>query len=253
MVDEAPTAGDAAPSRIDRRTLLTTGAATAIVGAGLGAGAVALLRSPGRGPTLWTRPDHSGSQPVGGLHLQFGSDASTEVVVSWHTTDPVRNPRVMVGTPTSGFGRVAQAETRTYRDAKSKTEVRVHHARLDNLTPDIDYVYAAVHDGTNPELGTIRTAPSGRYPLCFTSFGDQATPTLGRRSRDQLPQRQPGVTGGRGHHRRHRTHCPALQPRQRRPVLREPRPRSHPHLVGLVRQQHPLRALPAMDAGGGKP
>ncbi len=160
--------------------LLTTGAATTIVGAGLGAGAVALFGSPGRGPSLWTRPDRSGAQPVGGLHLQFGRDASTEVVVSWHTTDPVSNPRVMVGTSTAGFGRTVPAETRTYRDAKSNTEVRVHHARLDNLAPDTDYVYAAVHDGTNPELGTVRTAPSGRNPLRFTSFGDQATPTLGR-------------------------------------------------------------------------
>jgi 3',5'-cyclic AMP phosphodiesterase CpdA len=168
------------PSGIRRRTLLTTGAAAAIVGAGVGAAGVALLGTPGRGPSLWTRPDQSGAQPVGGLHLQFGKDASTEVVVSWHTTDPVRNPRVMVGTPTSGFGRVVQAETRTYRDAKSKTEVRVNHAVIDNLVPDADYVYAAVHDGTNPELGTIRTAPSGRNPFRFTSFGDQATPTLGR-------------------------------------------------------------------------
>jgi hypothetical protein len=167
-------------SGVSRRTLLATGTAAAIVGAGVGAGGIALLRSPGSGPTLWTQPRQSGAQAVGGLHLQFGKDAATEVVVSWHTTDAVRNPRVMLGTPTSGFGRVVQAETRTYRDAKSKTEVRVNHARLDNLIPDTDYVYAAVHDGTSPELGTVRTAPSGRNPLRFTSFGDQATPTLGR-------------------------------------------------------------------------
>jgi 3',5'-cyclic AMP phosphodiesterase CpdA len=181
MVEEPqPSAAETPPSGISRRRLLTTGAATTLVGAGLGAGGVALLGSPGHGPSLWTQPNQSGAQPVGGLHLQFGKDASTEVVVSWHTTDPVHNPRVMLGTPTSGFGRTVQAETRTYRDAKSNTEVRVHHARLDSLSPDTDYVYAAVHDGTNPELGTVRTAPSGRSPLRFTSFGDQATPTLGR-------------------------------------------------------------------------
>ncbi|MGC1737889.1 purple acid phosphatase family protein [Mycobacterium sp.] len=181
MVEEPQPADDgAAASVISRRRLLVTGAAATIVGAGLGAGGVALLGSPGSGPSLWTRPDQSGAQPVGGLHLQFGKDASAEVVVSWHTTDPVHHPRVMLGTSTSGFGRTVPADTRTYRDAKSKTEVRVHHARLDNLAPDTDYVYAAVHDGTNAELGTVRTAPSGRNPLRFTSFGDQATPTLGR-------------------------------------------------------------------------
>src|SRR6202042_1477755 len=171
MVEEPQPSADESPAAgISRRQLLTTGAATTLVGAGLGAGGVALLGSPGHGPSLWTQPNQSGAQPVGGLHLQFGKDAATEVVVSWHTTDPVRNPRVMMGTPTSGFGRVVQAETRTYRDAKSKTEVRVNHARLDNLAADTDYVYAAVHDGTNPEVGTIRTAPSGRKPLRFTSF-----------------------------------------------------------------------------------
>ena len=181
MVEEAlPSADEAPPSGISRRRLLTTGAATTLVGAGLGAGGVALLGSPGHGPSLWTQPNQSGAQPVGGLHLQFGKDASTEVVVSWHTTDPVHNPRVMMGTPTAGFGRTVQAETRTYRDAKSNTEVRVHHARLDNMAPDTDYVYAAVHDGTNPEVGTVRTAPSGRKPLRFTSFGDQAIPTQGQ-------------------------------------------------------------------------
>ncbi|WIM88538.1 fibronectin type III domain-containing protein [Candidatus Mycobacterium wuenschmannii] len=179
MVDESPRQ-DTSPPRITRRTLLTTGAATTLLGAGLGAGGVALLGTPGRAPSLWSQPTRSGAQPVGGLHLQFGRDASSEVVVSWHTTDAVSNPRVMAGTSTGGFGRTVTAETRTYRDAKSKTEVRVHHARLDNLAPDTDYVYAAVHDGTNPELGTVRTAPSGRSPLRFTSFGDQATPTLGR-------------------------------------------------------------------------
>jgi Purple acid Phosphatase, N-terminal domain/Calcineurin-like phosphoesterase len=178
--EPSPTSNAGPAPGISRRTLLATGAATTIVGAGLGAGAAALFGSPGHGPSLWTRPDRAGAQPVGGLHLQFGRDASSEVVVSWHTTDPVSNPRVMAGTSTAGFGRTVPAETRTYRDAKSRTEVRVHHARLDHLTPDTDYVYAAVHDGTDPELGTVRTAPSGRSPLRFTSFGDQATPTLGR-------------------------------------------------------------------------
>src|SRR6201992_1234572 len=110
------------PSGISRRALLTTGATAAIVGAGAGAAGVALLGSPGRGPSLWSRPDQSGAQPVGGLHLQFGKDASTEVVVSWHTTDPVHDPRVMMGTATSGFGQTVQAETRTYRAPKANTE-----------------------------------------------------------------------------------------------------------------------------------
>ncbi len=168
------------PSRpgVSRRGLLTTGTAV-LAGAGIGGGA-AWVWSHRRGPDVWHQPDRNGAPPVAGLHLQFGKDAATEVVVSWQTTDAVRNPRVMLGTPTSGLGRTVAAETRTYRDAKSNNEVRVNHARLTNLTPDTDYVYAAVHDGASPEAGTVRTAPSGRKPLRFTSFGDQGTPTLGR-------------------------------------------------------------------------
>jgi hypothetical protein len=171
--------GDDPPGKgVSRRSLLTTGAVSAVLGAGVGAAGAALVWSHPRGPAVWHQPDRNGAPPVGGLHLQFGMNASNEIVVSWHTTEAVRNPRVMLGTPTSGFGSVVAAETRTYRDAKSNTEVRVNHARLTNLTPDTDYVYAAVHDGTTPELGTVRTAPTGRKPLRFTSFGDQSTPTL---------------------------------------------------------------------------
>ncbi len=165
------------PSGITRRRLLTTGAASLTLGAGVGGGA-ALVWSHPHGPGVWYQPDRTGAPPVGGLHLQFGKNAGTEVVVSWHTTEAVGNPRVMLGTPAGGFGRTVAAETRTYRDAKSNTEVRVNHAHVTNLTPDTDYVYAAVHDGTTPELGTVRTAPSGRKPLRFTSFGDQSTPNL---------------------------------------------------------------------------
>jgi hypothetical protein len=119
-----------------------------------------------------------GAPEVGGLHLQYGADASTEVVVSWHTVTAVRNPRVILGTPDDGFGRIVAADTVAYRDAVSHTEVRVHHARFVDLAPDTDYVYAAFHDGAGPEYGTVRTAPRGRSALRFTSFGDQSTPTL---------------------------------------------------------------------------
>jgi len=115
---------------------------------------------------------------IGGLHLQYGADSSTEVVVSWHTTAAVRNPRVILGTPEDGFGRIVAADTVAYRDAASLREVRVHHARVADLAPDTEYVYGAFHDGTGPEYGTVRTAPRGRAPLRFTSFGDQSTPTL---------------------------------------------------------------------------
>jgi hypothetical protein len=160
--------------RISRRGLL--GGAAGLGGAvALGVPGVAACAPT---PPAWQRPGRAGAPPVAGLHLQFGADASGEVVVSWHTSASVGNPRVMLGSPNGGFGRTATADTQTYRDGLSGTEVQIHHARLTGLTPDTGYLYAAVHDGAGPELGTIRTAPRGRAPFTFTSFGDQATPTL---------------------------------------------------------------------------
>lgn len=181
-MSDTPDTPDFGAAGISRRRLLTTSAASAVLG-GVGVGGAALVwshHSQPAGPAVWYQPDRDGAPPVAGLHLQFGKNASTEVVVSWQTPDAVRNPRVLLGTPTSGFGHTVAAETRTYRDAKSNSEVRVNHARLTNLTPDTDYVYAAVHDGTDPETGTVHAAPSGRNPLRFTSFGDQSTPTMAR-------------------------------------------------------------------------
>ena len=156
-------------SVLGRRTLLASAA-------GLGVGGVVLLRSPTAGawpdsPVLWQRPDRSAAPRVAGLHTQFGADASREVVVSWHSTASVSNPRVQLGSPTDGFGHTQPADTSTYTDAKSGTEVQVHHARLTNLRPDTDYIYAAVHDGAAAELGTIHTAPRGRAARarCYSS------------------------------------------------------------------------------------
>ncbi|MDT5093338.1 MAG: hypothetical protein QOH60_2701 [Mycobacterium sp.] len=174
---DEPEAGSQ-PHGFSRRTLITSSAVSALAGAGISLGAAATLRPPSRAPQPWVQPDRSDAPRVAGLHLQFGANAASEVVVSWSTDAPTANPRVMLGLPNDGFGRVVQAATRTYRDAKSGTEVRVNHARLTGLSPDTDYIYAAVHDGATPQLGTIRTAPAGRAPLRFTSFGDQATPAL---------------------------------------------------------------------------
>src|SRR5208283_348347 len=40
---------------------------------------------------------------------------------------------------------------------------------------------AALHDGATPKFATFRTAPRGRAAFTFTSFGDQGTPTMGRK------------------------------------------------------------------------
>ncbi|MGE7433257.1 purple acid phosphatase family protein [Kitasatospora sp. NPDC001175] len=167
---------------VSRRGLLAGATGVGLGGAVALGGGTAAAEPAAPGPLLWSRPGRLGAPRVSGLHLQFGSDASREVVVSWHTTASVARPRVLLGTAHGGFGRTEQARTTTYRDAKSGTEVQVHHARIGGLQPDTDYVYAALHDGAAPELGTVRTAPRGRGAFTFTSFGDQGTPTLGRQT-----------------------------------------------------------------------
>ena len=82
---------------ITRRGLLTTGAARPFSVRHRGGRGLDDVVPPARTRDLESAGPH-GAPPVGGLHLQFGKNAGTEVVVSWHTTDAVGNPRVMLGT-----------------------------------------------------------------------------------------------------------------------------------------------------------
>ncbi|WP_409181441.1 purple acid phosphatase family protein [Amycolatopsis sp. VS8301801F10] len=113
-----------------------------------------------------------------GLHLTFGRDPARQMVVSWLTDGPVRRPRVLYGTLDAGFGSYAPAVTRTYLDGASNRTVWVHHAQIDQLCPNTEYLYLAQHDGATPDAGTFRTAPSGRSAFTFTSFGDQSAPQV---------------------------------------------------------------------------
>jgi hypothetical protein len=133
-------------------------------------------------PVIERPPSDSGTiAPVHGLHLQFGADASSEIVVSWHTLRPVRHPRVALGHLDGTLERNVVAAESSYTDAKSGQVVYAYHARITGLQPSSAYMYAASHDGAGPEFGTFRTAPRGRARFTFTSFGDQGTPTLGKK------------------------------------------------------------------------
>ncbi len=161
---------------ISRRTALlaigTTGVAT--TGSTLLSGETAAATSP----LLLGQPQRLGAPPVEGLHLTFGADPATQMVVSWTTYTAVRRPRVSVGTLEDGHGRTVQAETVTYVDGLSGKIVYVHHASLIDLRPGAHYTYAALHDGGRPDAGTFQTAPRGREAFTFTSFGDQSVPQV---------------------------------------------------------------------------
>jgi 3',5'-cyclic AMP phosphodiesterase CpdA len=132
-------------------------------------------------PAPRAAPDPTATPPVAGLHLQVGADAASEMVVSWHTLQPVRHPRILLGRLDGKLEQTVAARTVSYTDAKSSQVVYAHHAAIKNLKADAVYMYGALHDGAEPEFATFRTAPRGRARLTFTSFGDQGTPTLGKR------------------------------------------------------------------------
>ncbi|WP_163509921.1 purple acid phosphatase family protein [Fodinicola acaciae] len=147
-------------------------------------GALGLLGAAGAAaPLLGQTPAFApkvgkGATPVQGLHLTFGRNPARQMVASWITAGAVRRPRVLYGTLDGGFGSCVDAVTKTYVDGTSGRTVWIHHAELDRLRPGTDYVYAVQHDGATPDAGTFRTAPSGRAPFTFTSFGDQSAPQV---------------------------------------------------------------------------
>ncbi|MET9222673.1 metallophosphoesterase family protein [Streptomyces sp. NPDC003300] len=186
MVAQMETPGPSG-DRLSRRTvvgLLGTAGVGAVAAPLLTAGpASAAAPSPSgtpasAAPAFHPTPDASGASPVQGLHLTFGKDPGSQMVVSWLTDGPVKRPRVRYGTISHGLGSVASARTRSYSDGKSGRVVYVHHAAIDRLSPGTEYLYLVSHDGAAPDSGTFRTAPRGRQPLTFTSFGDQSAPQV---------------------------------------------------------------------------
>lgn len=113
------------------------------------------------------------------VHLTWGADPSSEVVVSWCTVEAAVSPRVHYG-PTPALGRIVPAETRRYVDGLSGETVICHHARLSGLAPASTVHYAVTADNDakqdRPFAAGFVTAPRERRGFRFTSYGDLATP-----------------------------------------------------------------------------
>ena len=113
------------------------------------------------------------------IHLTWGEDPTTSVVVSWASAAQAVRPRVHLG-PSHRHGIELPAVQRTYTDGLNGQTVFTYHAHLDNLAPNTAYTYFVTADndsnGSNPFSATFRTAPRGRAPFRWTSFGDLATP-----------------------------------------------------------------------------
>src|ERR1700688_488243 len=92
-----------------------------LAAAGIGAGAAVAASLVGSGdaeaaPALRAALDPVMTPPVAGLHLQCGADASAEMVVSWHTLQPVTNPRVMLGRRDGKLEQTIAAKAVSYTD-----------------------------------------------------------------------------------------------------------------------------------------
>ena len=113
------------------------------------------------------------------IHLTWGEDPASTVFVSWATPSAALRPRVLIPHEDTAMAVIAATE-RTYTDGLSGQRIFTYHARIAGLAADRLYRYSvtADNDGRWPEpfTATFRTAPRGRGPFRWTSYGDLATP-----------------------------------------------------------------------------
>ena len=107
------------------------------------------------------------------IHLTWGENPATSVVVSWASPEPATRPRVRIGQ------RVIPGQPRQYSDGINGETVWTYHSRVDGLRPGATYAYMVTADNdsnaADPFTATFRTAPHGRTAFRFTL--DLATPS----------------------------------------------------------------------------
>jgi hypothetical protein len=163
-----------ADSSLTRRQVLAGAGGTGLLAA---AGPVAVLgsaRPPVRRASAGGGADGTPEQ----IHLTWGADPATSVTVSWASPGEATGARVHLSRG-GGFGRTIPAIQRTYTDGINGEAVWTYHAEISGLAPDTGYSYTVTADNDNsaqPFSATFTTAPLGRAPFRFTSFGDLATP-----------------------------------------------------------------------------
>ena len=232
---------------LSRRKLLAAAgiAGGAAVAASL-IGTDAALAAPAAAPSS----DQLTPPPVTGLHPQFGADASSKMVVSWHTLQSVRNPRVILGTLNGQLDRVVAAKETSYTDAKSGQVVWAYHAKIGQMRADSSCLYGASHEGAAPEFGTFRTAPRRRavhvHQLRGSGHADfgQEVPAARRGDDCQaaICERRSRLAGGCRYGSRRRTGAALVSPAQWRSLLRQRRRGSGRDLVGFLGEQQPQRS-----------
>jgi hypothetical protein len=161
-----------------RRQLLkgagATGLAAALAPVLTRGGALSRLASAGPAPS----PTSTSGTPEQ-IHLTWGDDPTSSVVVSWAAPGPAIYPHVLLNVD-NGHTRRLPAFQRVYSDGINGETVFTYHALVEGLEPGSahSYVVTAENDANSgtPFTASFITAPAGRAPFRFTSFGDLATP-----------------------------------------------------------------------------
>ncbi len=113
------------------------------------------------------------------VHLTWGEDPTSSVVVSWASPGPAVNPHVLLNVD-NGRTRFLPAFQRTYTDGLNGETVYAYHTFVAGLDPGAPHTYSVTADNDAnagaPFSGSFQTAPQGRAAFRFTSFGDLATP-----------------------------------------------------------------------------
>jgi hypothetical protein len=160
---------DGSQGDLSRRGFLTGASAASIAAV---AAPLAISR-PARAAA--TSPDGTPEQ----IHLTWGQDPTCSVVVSWASAAQAVNPRLHLDGGHHS-GRTIPAVQRTYTDGLNGQTVFTYHVALDGLSPDSLHQYSVTADNDSnaaqPFAASFRTAPCGRAPFRWTSFGDLATP-----------------------------------------------------------------------------
>src|SRR5260370_201595 len=118
------------------------------------------------------------------IHLTWGEDPASSVCISWASAAQAVNPRVQFrqapGSVHAQEASSVHAVQRTYTDGLNGQTVFTYHASLTGLKDSAEYHDSVTADNdrhrARPFGATFRTAPKGRMPFRWTSYGDLATP-----------------------------------------------------------------------------